>query len=192
MSSVIWMYYFQSVFIGIQYFLRLLFIGWRKKNIPVNPDSDKETKDKKSGYSTVGMALFFAFHYGMFHFVYLIFLIGMSSKLPGEVDTRLILYFFAGLLLNLIFSLISDVRKDKKLNTGGGSLFFVPYLRVVPMHLFIIFGFNTALTEKPGGNFFSSVTGVFIFFIILKTLSDLIMHVVVNRTWKAKREGSPL
>lgn len=55
---------------------------------------------------------------------------------------------------------------------------FQPYIRIVPMHLLIMLGFNESA---------ETISIAFIIFIILKSLADLLTHIVVNQTWKSGR-----
>ncbi|MCB9261846.1 MAG: hypothetical protein H6607_05675 [Flavobacteriales bacterium] len=166
-SMVVLVYFLQSVFIGLQYFIRLIAEARRT--------GKSEGKTPK-----YGMALFFMFHYGMFHLVYIVFLFKILIDLPGKIDYRWATILFWVFMANGIFSGLSDAKKDAE-GTSGGFTFFEPYFRIVPMHLLIIFGFN---------NSFTSIDKTFLFFIGLKTLADLLMHIVTNKTFKHKRPNA--
>jgi hypothetical protein len=138
-----------------------------------------------------GLPFFFLIHYGGFHFVYFIFLLIMTASNDvhsnWDIDFRLLLYSFMALLANMIFSTISDIRGEKKEeNAQQGTLMFIPYLRVFPMHVFIILGFNAAYDKQQAWNWLENMDA-FLVFIILKTLSDIIFHIIVNKTWREKR-----
>ncbi len=163
-SLIVLMYFIQSVFIGVQYFVRMLILGHRK-----NP-----TTGKRLGYK---LAFFFMFHYGFFHVVYVVFLISILSKLSGDIDFGLLRWFVLALLGNTILSTVSDVKRDKEGMRVPLLIMFQPYLRIVPMHLLILFGFSR-------GN---DIEGVFLLFIGLKTLADVLLHVIVNQTFKERR-----
>lgn len=168
-SLVIMLYYFQSLFIGLQYFIRLVAMG--RLYHKIDP--------KYSRYST---AIFFLFHYGMFHFVYFIFLISIIVKMPGSVDVGTVKIFLIALLGNTILSTISDIKRDKLELKVPIIVMFQPYFRVVPMHLFIMLAFATDSLE--------TLTSAFLLFICLKTLADVGMHIVVNKTYRDKRPNA--
>jgi hypothetical protein len=124
-----------------------------------------------------GLPFFFAFHYGFFHFVYFFFLITMIVDLPGSVDYNVTKYLLYALIANTVFSSISDVRKDAEYPVAPTLVMFQPYLRIVPMHLLIIFGFNSE----------SDLSWAFLLFIGLKTVADAVLHIMVNKTYLQKR-----
>ena len=127
-SLVVLLYYVQSVFIGIQYFIRLVAIGKRNAQ-------EKEDKPRQGVY---GEAVFFLLHYGFFHLVYFFFIIKMVIDLPGVVDFKMLLLLMLALAGNTVLSTMSDVRQDRAAKESP-SIFFQPYLRIFPMHLLIIY-----------------------------------------------------
>jgi hypothetical protein len=167
-SLVVLLYFVQSVFIGIQYFVRLLALA-------KNKSAEVDGKPRQGRY---GEAIFFLLHYGFFHFVYMFFLLKMVIDLPGSVDTKMFIVFIAALLGNTVLSAISDVKQDAA-EKSTPAIFFQPYLRIIPMHLLIIYGFNNSSLFE--------VNKALLLFIILKTGADLLMHIAVNKTYKNKR-----
>ena len=168
-SLVVMLYYIQSLFIGIQYFIRLLGLGFLFRKL-----------DGKT--SRYGTAFFFLFHYGMFHLVYFVFLISIVTKLPGEVDFDAVKLFTLVLLGNTILSSISDIKKDRLEPKAPIVVMFQPYFRVVPMHLFIMLAFATESINM--------LSNAFLLFIILKSAADIGMHVVVNKTYREQRPNA--
>ncbi len=57
------------------------------------------------------------------------------------------------------------------------TMMFTPYLRIIPMHLFIIAGGFVGFHDQK----------IFSIFIILKIISDALMHIIVNKTYMAKQ-----
>jgi hypothetical protein len=171
-GEVIWVYFMQSVLIGAQYFSRMLAMAFRS-----------DTKWR------FGMPFFFLIHYGGFHFVYLVFLIiiTVSNDVNNnwDINFRLLLYSCSALLINMIFSTISDIKSERTEEKTPATLMFIPYLRVFPMHIFILLGFNVATNKQPM-NWLLNMDA-FLVFIVLKTLSDIIFHILVNKTWREKR-----
>ena len=83
--------------------------------------------------------------------------------------------FSSGVVLFLfshVLSLIQNAREDLRAPTPNlGTIMFMPYLRVIPMHLTIIFG-----GFMVGGNGIN-MTGM-VLFMGLKTLADAAAHLI--------------
>ncbi|MCW5908255.1 MAG: hypothetical protein KIS94_10370 [Chitinophagales bacterium] len=160
--TLVWIYWFQSGIIGFFNFLNLLTIrNIKPGSFTVN---DKPvTKDSQARW----LALFFAFHYGIFHFVYIIFLYGITdSKEP--FDFGLFKISVGAFFLDQLWGFIRAKQWEKTNQTNPGTLFFLPYLRIVPMHLTILLpGFLKA---------FSHLT----VFLVLKTLADTITYLITE------------
>ncbi len=162
---VMWIYWFQSIIIGFFNFIRILQLkefsteGFRINNRPVLPT--EATK--------IYTAFFFLFHYGFFHFGYAIFLSGKGTgHIILEANQMNYVYFIAILFFvnHLISYIFNNPRDSKKQNIG--TLMFYPYARIIPMHLTIIFaGFSSQMAM--------------VFFLFLKTVADVIMHIVEHR-----------
>ena len=100
-STLIWLFYFQNIFIGIQYFLRF-------RNLENNLSAEENAAMiKRAGVSmTVNgrpidvtdfkIKSFFALHFGLFHFVYAVFLTVMTFMLFR--GTFVMNFFLAGIL----------------------------------------------------------------------------------------------
>ena len=172
LSTIMWIYWFQSITIGFFNFVRILSLkeflteGFKIDDKPAEP-----TQSTK-----IVTAFFFLFHYGFFHFGYLIFLLNIDfSKADGHSagSTEFGFVFFMAMIffINHLFSYFyNKPRHTKKMNIG--SLMFYPYVRIFPMHLTIVMG--------------SVVGGMLPLFLFLKTLSDAIMHVYEHRVIRAK------
>lgn len=160
-ATIIWIYWFQSVIIGVFNFLRIINLKkFSTKGFKVNGQPTKATTETK-----VHTAFFFLFHYGGFHFVYLLFLAGSA-----KVNTSNMLFLMlSGLafFVNHFFSYWKNYNDDAKKIKNIGRVMFFPYARIVPMHLTIVFGFL----------FIGEGVGL-VFFLLLKTLADVVMHQV--------------
>jgi len=118
------------------------------------------------------MAFFFLAHYGFFHFVYLIFLLTntFTGFIGGSIARSDVTSIGASSLLFFLhhgFSYLYNRTRDDT-STDRGALFFYPYARIIPMHLTIIFGALIQSATLP-------------FFLILKTVADVIMHIYHHR-----------
>ncbi len=159
-TTVLWVYWMQSVIIGFFNFLRILSLKkFSTENFTINNQPTSPTSNTK-----LFTAFFFAFHYGFFHFIYAIFLFNFfRSSQPLDFG-----YLFLGGLiffLNHFFSYRHNKIIDGQKTRNIGQLMFSPYARIIPMHLIIIFG-----------AFLGQST--LIVFLLLKTLADLLMHTI--------------
>lgn len=169
LGEVMWVYWGQSVTIGVTNVLRMLRLrDFTTRGLRMNDEPVPETQDAKRG-----VAVFFAIHYGFFHFVYALFL---WSELPLNTlvahDRMLMILCVMAFVLSHGYSLQHNRRADfrqKKPNLG--TLMMYPYLRVVPMHLAILLG------EIAGD-------GRLFLFLGLKAIADAGMHMVEHRLFR--------
>lgn len=162
-TTVLWIYWMQSIIIGLFNFIDLLTLknfssdGTRLNGAPV-------TNENKGC-----LPWFFLVHFGGFHFVYAIFLLIKLSYGPIEKT-----FFLIGVAAFFAESLMAFVRRksaEQELKFNIGSLFFLPYLRIVPMHLVILA--PAFLGWQP-----STI------FLVLKTLADVISFILYQRMWE--------
>ena len=156
---LIWIYWFQSVIIGLFQFLKIITLkNFSTSGLLVNGHPVEATT--KTLWST---GLFFLFHYGFFHAAYLLFLL---LEIPISAGSRDLIVTGALLfLLNHAFSFIMNYWADTGRQQNLGRVLFIPYARIVPMHLAIIFSFM-----------FLSGFGL-VLFMLLKTAADTVMHI---------------
>jgi len=135
--------------------------------------------------------VFFTVHYGLFHFVYLMFLGAFSAGVlsdPGsDASTRgavsgisqwssiWIAVTAIGFLVSHGQSHREHVEADLAGTPNIGTLMFVPYIRIIPMHLTIILG--AVLGNGLGMVLFGA----------LKTAADVAMHKVEHRILQKAR-----
>lgn len=163
-TTIIYTYYFQSIILGFSYFFRIMTLkDYSVENFKI--DGVQAEKSPKTKGCT---GWFFLFHFGFFHFVYLIFLLTRYQHgIESTFFWTSILSFAAGECL----SIIRQRNSAEQTTPNIGTLMFTPYLRIIPMHFFILLG-----------GFISDSKNVFLIFLILKTFSDVLMHIVVSRT----------
>jgi hypothetical protein len=165
------LYWLQSVIIGFFQFLKILDLKeFSTKGVLFNGHPIPPTTKTK-----IHMALFFALHYGFFHFVYLMFLLTISRLPQWGVVLPLGIMFW----LNHLFSYLTNRAKDREKRRNIGSVMFFPYIRVFPMHIMIILA-STMLRNR-------SDSILLLFFLVLKTVADLLMHAVEHRDPKSFR-----
>jgi hypothetical protein len=191
-ATLIWLFYMQNVFIGLQFFLRIRKlensmseaerIRWIEKSGATVSINNTEVSPANFRLSNL-----FAFNFGLFHFVYAIF-IGVITvmALTGSFDTKYLAIGTAFIALNAFFSLQSDYQKDAdrvKDHSYLTRLLRIPFIRVFPMHFFILAGIFVLVEMHES----VSTTILFLMFIAAKTLSDVLTHVIINKTWQAQR-----
>lgn len=191
-TTLIWLFYFQNIFIGIQYYLR-----FRNLNKALTLE-EKKVIIKKSGMKVTingrevdsmeyNFATFFALHFGIFHAVYFMFIIFMTFLfLNSTFDMKYFLIGISFMALNTFFSTISHYKSDIESKSEDGyveGLLKTPYMRVFPMHFFILLGFGLMVFLKEKMN----VHLLFFIFLLFKAISDIWMYTYINKIWKRAR-----
>jgi len=158
-NTIVWIYWLQSILIGFFTFIELLKVE--------NPDeTSMKMNDQPVTKKSMGCAaFFFLFHFGFFHLVYAIFLLtGFSAR----ANAKIVLITGGIFLVESTIDLIrrrSSKKEGEKENIG--KMFFVPYMRIIPMHLMILvppfLGFGTS-----------------VIFLILKMLADIGMYIATT------------
>lgn len=170
---VMLIYWGQSVAIGVANVVRMMLLkDFTTQGLTSGGRPVPETAAGKRMIAT-----FFAFHYGMFHFVYLLFLFhGPLGRLDPHTAEMVVgnVALFAGSHLWHVISVHGD---DYRGRPNLGTLMFYPYLRILPMHLAIILG-----SALPGG--------ALPLFIALKTASDFGMHAVERHVFRSAGSGA--
>jgi len=163
LSTTLWIYWLQSIIIGFFNFLRILTL----KNFSVENYKINNQPAANSLSTKLFTAFFFAFHYGFFHLVYaffLIFLIRTQDIQIASIGLGGAIFF-----VDHFFSFLHNKKTDDKTNPNIGKIMFSPYARIIPMHLIILFGAGLFLNSQN--------QLLLIFFLLLKTAVDIIMHI---------------
>jgi len=176
LRNLMLIYWIQSVIIGLCTVARIVSLAsfstdnFRMNGQPV--EASAATKRR--------VAFFFVVHYGIFHAVYLVF-VAFGPQRGGELGSPLG-YVVCALVFaaNHGYSLLHNLRRDAQGRPNIGTLMFLPYARILPMHLTIL----------AGGALFG---GAFAFFLfgILKTLADVVMHAIEHYVLGARRLAPP-
>ena len=162
LATILASYLAQSVIIGLFQAKKISDLtvfsteGFRMNDQPVDPTPATRRK----------VVLFFLMHYGIFHAVYAGFI--LSSGQPDWLD---VLVSGAAFFANHLYSYVVNRNHPPRRIPNIGSMMFFPYIRIIPMHVFIVFG---ALAAGP--------TFGLVFFLILKTLADEVMHLIEHRS----------
>jgi len=172
LGDMLWVYWFQSVAIGIVTIIRILSLkNYSTEGVEVNY---LLVVEPTFGYKLY-TASFFLLHYGLFHAAYFSFL---NTQTPinfstSEVDVKILLLTAALFLANHLFSFFYNnyLNSSDNPQQNIGTVMLYPYARIIPMHLVIIFG------SQWGG---ASI----LFFSLLKTGSDALMHIIEHHQFK--------
>lgn len=161
LGTVLLVYWCQSVTIGLFTFIRIL-----------GPSTRIEGREEGAPVRRFFLAAFFAFHFGLFHAVYLVFILSFALfGFYGITDPAGILFgagvFFVTHLCSYLWFRTREMRSPDE-------LFIEPYPRIVPMHLTIILG-GIATALFPGPESYAQDAMVVVF-LLLKTAADLWAH----------------
>ncbi|MBS3062002.1 MAG: hypothetical protein J4215_05465 [Candidatus Diapherotrites archaeon] len=166
--TVLWGYWLQSVIIGFFTVVKIMIFG-AKQNTQIEAETTEKGKKKTILLGSLAASGFFAFHYGFFHLVYAVFLgaFTFGGSQPFDLTAVVIMgaIFFANHLISTSVHLHKDLQSPGDAGKKISEYFTSPYLRIVPMHLTIIFG-GLFLSSGIGGTF------VMIFFLLLKSVLD--------------------
>jgi hypothetical protein len=192
--ELLWPFWIQSIVIGWYARQRILRLAdFSVEGVEFNGRPVDETPETQRR-----IANFFALHFGFFHVVYLIFLLAftLTASSAGYVDVRnentnemmtvhvgnvapLEWLIFAGLGWTFWRAHRASHEEHVEADLAGkpniGTLMALPYARVIPMHLTIIFG-----VWLGGGGL------AIILFVLLKTAADVGMHLAEHRWLQAR------
>jgi hypothetical protein len=166
-TTLVWIFWVQSVIIGIFNFFDMLTLQKVEVgNFTINDEVPSPAKAKGC------LSFFFLVHYGGFHIGYLVFLF-ISFKFTA-IDFYVLKMAFLGLLVSSLIQFIQNKTVYKNVPRSITKMFFVPYLRIVPMHLTILL--PQFMHWQPG-----------LTFLVLKAVFDLIGHLATTPYyWKDK------
>lgn len=160
--TLMWIYWTQSVIIGLVNFVRMLLLkDFSTKGMIFGGKPVEKTTSSK-----IAMAFFFLFHYGGFQAMYVFFIFDAHDVFGKQFDPPELLPILIGagfFLINHVYSFIRhfyELSRKQKL----GDVMGIPYIRIVPMHIVIIF---MAIVPSP-----------LIIFLLLRTVADVTMHAV--------------
>jgi hypothetical protein len=190
LGTVIFIYWFQSVIIGVFTVLKLLSIDTDDllSRIPASASSgDAAPPALFSRYGRFFLAGFFALHYGLFHFGYYTFLVdfGFAGSLSPwtNPDVLIACALFFG---NHLYSFLYYRRRDDSPPSTADSLqelFLTPYARIVPMHVTIMAAGFASIVFMAAG--FDATPLLLVLFLGLKTYVDVRMHLGKHGGWGA-------
>ena len=158
LATIMASYLLQSIIIGLFQAKKILDLkvfsteGFKMGGHAVEPTRATQWK----------VVLFFLVHYGIFHAAYTVFILSEGRPYWPDVIASGTAFF-----ANHLFSYVMNRNRAGKRMPNIGSMMFFPYIRIIPMHVFIVFGAFAA-----GGHF------ALVFFLLLKTAADEAMHAI--------------
>jgi hypothetical protein len=165
--TVLWVYWFQNITIGFFHFVKLLRLQKLSKNESrIDDQPSRLIKNKMDDTALFSLGI-----YGVFHLIYMLFLIaGSASNAYGMVLLELKYIFLAALVffINHLLSYLYNRPKD-----AGEKVIGDPFVRVFPMQFTLIFGLVVDALPLILG---------------LKTISDATMHAVEHRAHRNSNE----
>jgi Family of unknown function (DUF6498) len=159
-NGIIILFWIQSVLIGFFNFLDMLTL---KNFATTDLKTGNEPSDAGSPAKNGCFTWFFLVHYGIFHLVYLFFLATLVDI--KKIDSRFIELSFFVILLAGISNFVQNKIRNRTEDVNIGAMFFMPYARVIPMHLMILMPQFLHISANA-------------IFLVLKTLADAIMYAV--------------
>jgi hypothetical protein len=141
-SSVIWIFVIENFMVGFFNILRIVSLKHfdtrgvkiNKRPLPTNP-----TKSERI-WIKLYITFFFLIHYGMFNLTYVAFLGGQFSEGLVIFQDPIFYILAISFIINHTISFNSYLKDEGKRNQNIGTVMFRPYFRVLPVHLFIVFG----------------------------------------------------
>jgi hypothetical protein len=166
--TVVWIYWLQSVIIGLFNFIDLLTIkNYDAGNFKLN---DAPVTEKNKGC----MAWFFLLHYGGFHLGYALFLLVDFGV--RDVDKIFLLIGVAAFLMETISGFIKNKQFEQQVKLSIGTMFFLPYLRILPMHLMILIPAFTGIKAS-------------LIFLVLKMAADILSYMLYRFIFSKNNEA---
>lgn len=161
---LLWPYWLQNLVIG--WYARKRMLALRRFSTEGFTSNDEPVPEDESGKrSTAG---FFVLHYGFFHLVYFIFLCAETPLVNG-LDAIMVIACGFSYVVAQRQTCAEQIAADARGTPNLGALMFLPYLRVLPMHLAIILG---ATRIGPAA---------LVLFVALKTAADIALDKVDRR-----------
>jgi len=136
---LLWPYWIQSVIIG--WYARRRMLGLARFSTDGFTSNGAPVPETEQGKRST--ANFFALHYGAFHAGYCVFLVS-EHAVGGLRDALVLVACGVSFVLSQRETYAAQHAADLRGRPNLGALMFLPYLRVVPMHLAVILGGNAS------------------------------------------------
>jgi len=175
LSDVLWIYWGQSIIIGFFNLKRIFKLqhfstrGFRVNHREVTPTPGVR----------LYVAIFFALHYGFFHFIYFVFLAAREAMVESSFNLLATLGCIAVFAFNHRYSYRQHLESDLARSPNIRMVMMFPYARILPMHLMIVIGI--IMSDQSAA--------AMLLFTGMKTIADVIMHLLEHRGGTIPREN---
>ena len=183
-ATIIFLYWLENVIIGVLNIPKI----FACRGVPQNRPNKRikgaiqtmswEHRERPPKSRLIFLCVFFSFHYGMFCFGHYIFLKSTYKSLPGFNDflptlfSPLLFWSILGLTVSHVISMLVNFygKREYEARTPNKQM-FVPYSRIVLLHIVIILSGFVALATGQG-------LAVLVLLVLLKIGFDLAAHIV--------------
>jgi hypothetical protein len=131
----------------------------------------------------IQVAVVFIFAFGMFHFIYALFLFNIFSisQKSNTIQWEVILAGISVFFLHYFIQFISSKAKTQNnVVPNIGKVMIKPFYRIVPMHIIIILSVWIILAGVSPSNKTASLV-ILILFTSLKTLADIYTQYLITK-----------
>lgn len=192
--AIAWWEQWSMFLLLLPYWVQSVVIGWYsgKRILALERFTTEEDSNFSGGSDEEikrNTVKFFAISYGICHFVYLLsmFLIMQTGKMPGNLpspeitatDAAWIAVVSGVFVLTHRASFKRNIEYDRKGCPNIVTLFFLPYARVLPMHITFVIGLSLGYS------------GAVLLFGALKTAADVLMHCVEHQVLARPVKSAP-
>jgi hypothetical protein len=171
-TTVVWLYWCQSVIIGFFNFIDMVTLRTDEISVDNMTFNDRPATPKQARGC---LPWFFLVHFGLFHLGYLVFLF-VDFRFT-DIDFKTFKWSLLALLVTYVFFFIQSKIRYNHVKRKISTMFFAPYLRIVPMHLTILL--PKFLHWQPA-----------LTFLVLKMLMDVAGHLITT-PWYWKHGNAP-
>jgi hypothetical protein len=174
--DLIILFWFENIVIGIYNFFKLTLTesSGKSKKIEEILVKNRQLSSSVKAFDKIFLSGFFALHYGTFTLVHGIFVMVLFAG-ESTIFTSSNWLGFIGFAIGLFIShgisfLYNFLVKKEYLRRSSDYYFLLPYKRIIPIHIFIIFGGMLAANiENPAW--------LTVGFVIIKIVIDLYGHI---------------
>ena len=165
-APLIWIYFIQSLIVGFFQCAKIATAHNFEFDGVVFAENDGEHNRLFRKWIPPVLVLAFLLHFGGFHAGYSIWLIPNIPFTPlNSIITFSVLFF-----VNHLISFVQSYNKNKQDTKKLMDLMGFPYIRILPLHIIIFIAAFFNIAQIP-----------IIFFMILKTFGDILMHSVSTK-----------
>jgi hypothetical protein len=175
--NILWIYWFQSIIIGLICVVEILSLK-KFSTEEITPPLEPNSVSTK-----IQVAVVFIFAFGMFHFIYALFLFNIFSisQKSNTIQWEVILAGISVFFLHYFIQFISSKAKTQNnVVPNIGKVMIKPFYRIVPMHIIIILSVWIILAGVSPSNKTASLV-ILILFTSLKTLADIYTQYLITK-----------